>query len=147
MLLIFGLLFMVFIFVVVGLFSGMLLFFIDLPSASLILLSLFFFLVASKSGRVVGRYIKTSFTKDYPYTKAELEGLSAAIKNTIKLLMATGGFGFFTGIIASLAHLGNKQALGPNLAISLLTVLYAIALSFFVFFPTQAWAENKLKDM
>jgi len=147
MLLIFGLLFMVFIFALVQLITGMLLIFIDLSSASLILVSLLFFLFASKSGGVMGRYIKTSFTRNYPYTRQELEGLSSAIKNTVKFLLATGGFGFLIGIVSSLAHLGNKQALGPNLAISLLTVLYAIALGFFVFFPTQAWAENKLKDM
>jgi flagellar motor component MotA len=49
------------------------------------------------------------------------------------------------GLIAALAHLGSPDNLGPNLAISLMTLMYSIVISFFVFFPTQAWAENKIK--
>jgi flagellar motor component MotA len=144
MLLMIGFLFMVFIFAIVGALSGLLNMFIDLPSILLILVPLIFFVFTSKSGNILGMYIKTSFRKDYPYTSSELAALSGAIKNTIKFILAVGGFGFVSGLLACLVNLDNKEMLGPSLALSLLTFLYAIAVSVFIFLPTQAWAENKI---
>jgi flagellar motor component MotA len=108
------------------------------------LVSLFFFLLISKSGNIIGRYIVMSFKKDHTYTKAELEGLSVSVKNTIKFILAVGGFGFLSGLTACLANLGSPERLGPNLAVSLISLTYSIIISFFVFFPLQAWAENKI---
>jgi flagellar motor component MotA len=144
MLLIIGFLFMVFILAVVGALSGMLMMFIDLPSILLILVPLLFFVFTSKSGNILSMYIKTSFKKNYSYAEAELAALSGAIKNTIKFILAAGGFGFASGLLACLVNLDNKEMLGPSLALSLLAFLYAIAVSAFIFLPTQAWAENKI---
>jgi flagellar motor component MotA len=119
--------------------------FIDMPSALLTLVFLFFFFFTSKSGSIIGKYIKSSFKKNYDYTRVELLSLSAAIKNTIKFTLATGGFGFLVGAISSLAVA--RENLGPNIAISLITVFYSIIVSYIVFFPVQAWAENKLNSM
>ena len=88
-----------------------------------------------------------SFKKEHKYTRAELNGLSIAVKNTIKFVLAIGGFGFLFGLIASLAHIGTFERFGPNLAISLITLAYSITVSFFIFFPLQAWAENKANSM
>jgi len=144
MLLIIGFLFMVFILAVVGTLSGLLMAFIDLPSILLILVPLLFFVFTSKSGNILSMYIKTSFKKNYSYAETELAALSGAIKNTIKFILAVGGFGFVSGLLACLVNLENKEMLGPSLAISLLAFLYAIAVSVFIFLPTQAWAENKI---
>ncbi|GBU28226.1 hypothetical protein R84B8_01784 [Treponema sp. R8-4-B8] len=144
MLLIIGFLFMVFIFAIVSILSGVGTIFIDLPSALLILVPLIFFFLTSKSGNILGKYIKASFKKEYTYTETELETLSAALKNTIKFILAVGGFGFMTGLIASLAFLGSSDKLGPNLAVSLISLTYSITISCFVFFPVKAWAENKI---
>ena len=146
MLLIFGFLFMVFIVAAVGILTQALAFFIDLPSFLLILVSLFFFLLISKSGNIIGRYIVMSFKKDHTYTRAELEGLSVSVKNTIKFILAVGGFGFLWGLIASFANLGSPERFGPNFAASLITLTYSIMISYFVFFPLQAWAENKINS-
>jgi len=152
MLIIIGFLFSVFISVLVEGMMGMPLtnssaLFIDFPSALLMLIFLVFFFFTSKSGSIIGKYIKSSFKKNYNYTRAELVSLSVAVKNTIKFTLAAGGFGFLAGLIAVLASLQNKEMLGPNLAISLLTVFYAIIVSYIIFFPVQAWAENKLNAM
>ena len=149
MLLIIGFLFMVlFIFIATGSLSGMGLGqMIDLPSALIVIISLIFFLILSKSGSVIGRYFKTSFTKEHTYTGSELAELLAAIRNTIKFTLGTGGVGFLFGIIAMLMNLADRQMIGPNLAVSLFTVLYSVTISFFVFYPTQAWAENKLASL
>ena len=119
----------------------------DFPSAFLTLAFLFFFFFTSKSGSVIGRYIRSSFKKNYAYTRIELVSLSTAIKNTIKFALGTGGFGFLMGVVGMLKNLEDKDMLGPLFALSLLTVLYSIIVSFFVFFPVQAWAENKLNAM
>jgi len=149
MLLIIGFLFMLFfIFAGVGIVSGMALRqIIDLPSALMVIVPLIFFLILSKNGNIIGRYVKTSFIKAHTYTGSELTGLSAAIKNTNKFILGTGVVCFLFGIISMLMNLQDKQMLGPNLAIALFTVLYSIAISCFVFFPTQAWVENKLNAL
>jgi len=117
---------------------------LDLPAFSLLFVTLLFFLFVSKSGNIILKYIKSSFKKEYVYSILELESLSAAIKNVIKFIIATGILSFITFIIVALAFLGTPEALGPNLAMALISLTYAIAISFFVFFPVQAWAENKI---
>ena len=146
MLLIFGTLFMIFMFVAVGILSQMLTFFLDLPSILLIIIPLVFFLIASKNGNNICKYIVASFKKNHLYTRTELEGIAISAKNTIRFIMGAGGFGFLFGLIASLAHLGSLDRFGPNLAISLMTLTYSISISYFVFFPLQAWAENKINS-
>ena len=152
MLIIIGFLFTVFISVLVGGMTGMngtrhgYAILLDFPSALLIFILLFFFFFASKSGSIIGRYIKSSFKKNYAYTRAELVNLSTAIKNTIKFTLAAGIFGFLFGAIACLG-VGSYAEMGPNVAVSLITVLYAIIVSYLIFFPVQAWAENKLNAM
>jgi hypothetical protein len=148
MLIIIGFLFSVFISVLVSIMSGMYGFLLfDVPSMLLTLVLLLFFLFATKSGSIIGTYIKSSFKKNYAYTRAELVSLSVAIKNTIKFALGTGGFGFLMGVVGMLKNLEDKNMLGPLFALSLLTVLYSIIVSFFIFFPVQAWAENKLNAM
>jgi flagellar motor component MotA len=138
---------MVLIFAIVSILSGVTTIFIDLPSALLILLTLFFFFFTTKSGTILGKYIKTSFKKEYNYSRVELTAISTAVKNTIKFILAVGGFGFMSGLIATLAFIGSMDKIGPNLAVSLMTLTYSITTSFFVFFPVQAWAENKINTL
>ena len=120
---------------------------LDFPSVLLTLVFLFFFLFISKSGSIIGRYIKSSFKKNYVYTRTELVSLSTAVKNIIKFSLATGGFGFLIGVVAALMYLGTPEYLGPNIAVSLMTVFYSIIVSYIIFFPVKAWADNKLNAM
>ncbi|MDR0497906.1 MAG: hypothetical protein LBH42_09850 [Treponema sp.] len=113
----------------------------------MILISLFFFFITSKSGKIIGRYIKTSFKKDHTYTGAELAALSAAVKNTIKFILAAGGIGCMAGLMLAMVNLESKEMLGPTLALCFMSITYSIALGFFVFFPVQAWAENKINTL
>ena len=144
MLLIFGFLFTVFIYAVIGMVAGFLWVLLDPWALILIILPLVFFLFVSKSGKIIGEYITTSFKKDFSYSKSELERLISAIENTIKFILATGVFCFITFAVVSLGHIGAPERLGPSIAISLTSLTYSIAVSFFVFFPTQAWAKNKV---
>ena len=144
MFLLFGFLFMFLFFAIVGILSQSLEMLINLPSILLIFVPLVFFLFISKSGSIIGKYITTSFKRNYTHTRAELEGISVAIKNTNKFILASGGFFCIAFAIISLGYIGDPEKFGPNLAISLTTLTYSIAICYFVFFPTQAWAENKI---
>jgi len=143
MLLIIGFLFMILVLAIVGIFTGMAAVFIDLPSALLVLVPLLFFFFTSKSGKVLGKYIKTSFKKKYTYIGTELKTLSVTVKHAIKFTLALGGFGFLAGGIAALGYLGSLERLGPILALSLLTLTYSIMIICFVFIPLQTWRRLK----
>ncbi|MCL2209314.1 MAG: hypothetical protein FWC19_01565 [Treponema sp.] len=86
----------------------------------------------------MGRYIVSSFKRNYKYSKNELECLSSAVKNIIKFILAAGGFTFAAFAIVSLGHIGAPEKLGVSLGICLSSLTYAIAISFFIFFPLQA---------
>jgi len=144
MFLIFGILFTILIFGVLIMFFHLAPVFINMPSLLFILVFLLFFMFISKSGKVILMYIKTSFKKEYAYTKTELECISLAMKNSIKYTLASGIFGCITFIIVALANLESKEVLGPALAMSLTSIVYSIAISYFIFFPTQVWADNKI---
>ena len=141
-----GFLFFVFVIAFVGIMGGSALWLLDLPSLVMVVVPLALFLFVSKSGGVILGYIKSSFKKDYPYTKPELKSIAVALKNARKLTLAAGGFGFMAGIILALGSLSTPEHLGPHIAVSLISVLYAITISYFVFFPVQAWAENEINS-
>jgi len=147
MILFLGFLFMIFFIAIIGLAGGLPGIFINIPATLLLLAPLVFFLLVSRSGKIINKYISTSFKKNNTYTKTELEQLSSAIKNTIKFILAAGGFCFIACMVISLGYMGSPEQLGPNLANSLLSFTYAIAIGFFVFFPVQAWAENKKNSL
>ena len=147
MLLVLGFLFMVFVYAAIGVIAGFLWVLLDPWALQLVILPLFFFLFITKSGKTIGKYITASFKKDFSYSRTELEALVSAVENTIKFVLATGVFGFITFAVVSLGHIGSPERLGPSIAISLTTLAYSIAISFFVFFPVQAWAKNKINTM
>ena len=147
MILIIGFLFMVLIFAGLSAITGMGPGIIDFPSALLVIIPLVFFFLVTKSGKNIGRYLKSSFRKDHTYTITELKAVCAAADNSVKFIYGIGAFGFLFGIVGALMYLENKEALGPNLAISLITLLYAIGVSAFMFLPLKFWAENKLIEL
>jgi flagellar motor component MotA len=146
MLIIAGFLFAVLFTAFIGAIDGGLYRYINIPSLVIILAPLVFFLCVTKSGGIIIGYIKTSLKRNHEYEQSELESIAAAVKNTVKIIHAAGGFGFMLGLIAVLVNLNTPEAFGRSLSVSLIVVLYSIAISFFVFFPLQAWAENRIKS-
>ena len=144
MFLIFGFLFMVFAYAVIGLVAGFISVLINPWSLLFIIVSMLFFLLISRSGNVIGQYIIKSFKKPQKYTLTELEGLSISLKNTIKFIIFSGLFCFITFAIISLGHIGAPEMLGPSIAICLTSLTYSIGICCFIFFPTLAWVENKI---
>jgi flagellar motor component MotA len=146
MLIIAGFLFAVLFTAFVGAIDGGLYRYINIPSLVIILAPLVFFLCVSKSGGIIIGYIKASLKRDHEYEQAELESIATAAKNTVRIIHAAGGFGFILGLIAVLANINAPEAFGRSLSVSLIVVLYSIVISFFVFFPLQAWAENRVQS-
>lgn len=124
--------------------------FIDYVSFFMIIVPVLFFLIATNSGGIITGYIRSSFTKDYEYGKAELENIAAVAKNTIKVTLAAGVFSFIAGLIYCLAWMDFEDPallshIARYVAVSLISPLYAVMIGFFVFFPLRVWAENKIK--
>ncbi len=146
MLIIAGFLFMIFVLISASGFSNeFIIGIIDFPSLFIIVLPLIFFLIVTKSGKIILAYIKSSFTKDYKYSKSELNRISSAIKSTIKFVMATGLLGFLIGII-NCFYLSEPEYMLVNISVILVTILYSVAISMFVFYPTKVWADNKINE-
>ena len=139
-----GALFAIIFTIFMGFLCGGAVWFVDTVSLVSIILPLVFFSVITKSGKAINTYIKCSFKKDYEYSALELKMIAMSAKNTVKFCNGMGVFGFLIGFIAALAMLSEPHQIGPTIAISLLTLFYAIGISYFIFFPLQIWAENKL---
>ena len=110
---------------------------------------LVFFFCVTKSGGILGGYIKSSFRKNHRYSVTELEGISRSAKNTIKMIFAAGWFAFLTALIVMLGNLNfdypdAAMAFQHGLGISLTSPFYAVVMGYFIFFPLHVWAENKI---
>ncbi|MCL1988485.1 MAG: hypothetical protein FWG64_11040 [Firmicutes bacterium] len=142
-----GTLFMILFFVAAALISGMGVFFVDIIFIVFILVALAVFMWLSASGKIIRTYVKTSLQKDYSYSASEFAQIATACKNTIKFIMGTGFILFMFGLVQLLGRLDTPEVIGIAVAMSLISLLYALAVSFLVFCPLQAWAENKLAEM
>jgi flagellar motor component MotA len=76
----------------------------------------------------------------------ELKRTEIALSLAVKLLLFAGLLGSIIGIISILANLSNKNMLGPNLAISFLTLLYSV-LIVFILLPVQAKVKAMILTM
>ena len=138
-----GLIFTIVYTAIIGIIDGELAWFIDMASLFFILVPLLFFLFITKNGKTIYSYIKTSFKKNRTYSKCELNNIAHAAKNAMKIILASGGFSFLSGLAIMLRRLDGPQMLGPYFSIMITSLLYSIGLSYFSFFPLKVWAEKK----
>jgi flagellar motor component MotA len=108
--------------------SGGLSAFVDLPSIILILSFSIPMLMASgltkdftRGFRIMGQKINTS-------SLLELRKTQTALKLMIKLLLFSGLIGTLTGIVGMSINMHDLSNFMPNLAVSLLTLLYSLLL-------------------
>lgn len=153
MILLIGCLFsVVFIFLMGTTLGGIAGYALDPGSLMFILLPVAFLLCVTSDGKTIGRYIKKSFGKKPQYDEIELKHISAAAKSVVIVVLAAGCFVFLMGNITLLFffEFDNPNAInifGKNLSAGLISLLYAVAIAFFVFYPLRAWAQHKLIDM
>ena len=119
------------------------LFYVDMASLLVILIfgllvSLFFY------GLTPGfLYFKAVFQID-PQPEITRQAVKY-FKNMGAYTLAAGLFGFLTGMIAVLADISDTAKIGPNLAVALITMLYAVILNMVVFIPFRMILERKEK--
>ena len=140
-----GILFTILYTAFVAVIGGELAWYIDAASLVFVLAPIAYFLFITKSGKSICGYVKSSFTKNYAYVEDELDGIAGAAKNAMKVTLAAGGTSFLIGLMIILRRLDDPQILGPYFSVMLVSLLYSVGISYFVFFPLQVWAEHKIK--
>lgn len=125
---------------------------VDIESLLIIAVPLLLFLAITKSGKTICRYIKSSFIKDYDFSKFELVSIKIAAKNGSIFTLAVGLLGFFWGLNSILSHLyfdesGWLGVMMSSIQMNFLVIIYSIAIVAFVLFPLKTWADNKANDV
>ncbi|HNR03259.1 MAG TPA: MotA/TolQ/ExbB proton channel family protein [Bacillota bacterium] len=80
------------------------------------------------------------------WSKIELNKTEIALSLAIKLLLFSGLLGSIIGMISILASLSNLSKIGPNLAVSFLTMLYSV-LFVFILLPVQSKVKAMILSM
>ena len=126
--------------------SGSMAFFVDLPSMLIILAFSLPMLMASGLFPDFIRAFKIMGRKVNVWSMIELNRTEIALRLAIKLLLSSGLLGCIIGIVSMLSTTGGMRNLGPNIAVSLLTVLYSI-LIVFILLPLQAKVKSMILTM
>ncbi|MDC7231620.1 MAG: MotA/TolQ/ExbB proton channel family protein [Spirochaetales bacterium] len=138
------LIFFVLILVALYLFTGAsILIYLDI--ASLLVIALFLTILSiftTRFKRCMG-YYKAVFNPDAD--RDLLEASSRYFGNFTLYTMLVGAVGFLTGIIAMLANLEDTASVGPNLAVALITLLYAALLCLMVFLPFKLSLDSRIR--
>lgn len=125
--------------------SGCVLCFVDIGSLLMVVIPTFFMLIASYSLSEIGRNFSMGFSKGSPRPE-ELKTAIIFFKSMQKYLAISGALGFFTGLIAMLAMLGDPDHIGSGMALALITVLYALILTMAIALPFRTGLEKKLAE-
>ena len=121
------------------------LWFLDIPS--LILTVGFLILGLGISGQlkdfIVG--LKAAYVGKHVLDKVQIEKAEYALDFGIKIVLITGVITALISFVTIMASLDDPSAMGPNLAVATLTVLYGIVLSM-VLLIFKARVHNRLKE-
>ena len=115
--------------------------YLDIPSLLIILffdllISLFFYGMSES-----WQYYKAVFTRESDPLLLN-KGI-AYFRNMTSVTLTAGLLGFILGIIGMLANMKDTAKMGPNLAVALITVLYAGVLIMTVFIPFRIVLEKR----
>lgn len=76
--------------------------------------------------------------------RGELSWADAFFTTMGRYFTMSGLGGFFLGIVIMLKYLADKSMIGPNLAVALLSVLYAILFQLIIVIPMRALIQKKI---
>jgi len=79
------------------------------------------------------------------YSLLELKNIIGAVGAAQKLTICGALFSIIVSIVLILGNLSDYQYIGPNLAVALLTGLYAVIIEFFLI-PLKLNAEKKMNE-
>ena len=113
--------------------------FVNVPSIMIVCGLTFFGLLAS-GRKLIGA---TSALFDKHADEEQLYEASDTFIYAGRLSMASGWVGVLIGLVLMLAHMSDPAAVGPAMAICLLTALYGTILKYFIFNPLSDQLTDK----
>ena len=120
--------------------------FVDLPSLLVILALSAAVLAASGLMGDFFRSFKLMGQKSNTFSAIELRRMKTAVRLAICALLLSGAVGSVMGIVGVLSQVSDISAIGPNCAVALLTLLYAV-IFVFILLPVQAKVRAVLATM
>ena len=118
--------------------------FLDMPSLFLIVGFLILGLGISGQMKYFWLGIKASYVTDKGIEKIQLEKAEYALEFGIKIVILTGIIAALISFITIMGNLDDPSALGPNLAVMILTVLYGIVFSM-ILMVFKARVHNRIE--
>ncbi len=117
--------------------GGSLIWYLDIPSLILVLAILFISLAAGGQFRPFCQAFGLVFRKNYLKKgdiDIQLESIEYALSYAIKSILLGSGFSSIIAFVIVFGHLDQLNLIGPNLAVTVLVLLYAIFLSLLLLF-------------
>lgn len=131
---------------VLALFVSTPLVFIDLPSLMVVLFLTIPILMASGLLTDFVKGFKLMGQKENTFSVIELNRILQANKLAMFSFILSGVIGTLVGTISIMAKLSDVETIGANLSVAILTLLYALVLTFFIL-PVQARVKAILSTM
>ena len=117
--------------------------FINIPSVLIVFGLTFGGLLAS--GKKIITFCSVIFDKHAsPSQLHEAQDTAYAAGN---YAIGSGYVGTLVGVVLMLGSLTDPAAVGPSMAVALLTVLYAVLLKYFIFTPIQGGLEERIEKI
>lgn len=118
------------------------LYFVDFPSLVCILLFVIPVLLVSGMAKDFGRAFLIG-KRDY--TLAQMKKSLESIKMVEKLIACSMGISTITALIIMLGYLSELSAIGPNIAVALITILYGLAIEALLV-PLSTYVQTKITE-
>lgn len=120
--------------------------FIDMPSFLIILIFAVTMLLSTGLLRDFNNAFRLIVRKNAESSVREVRRAIEAVSLTRKVMLAAGGFTVCFSFVLILGGLDDPAALGPSLAVCILTMLYALAFVL-ILLPLESGLRLKLQDM
>ena len=120
--------------------------FVDFPSLLVILGVTVPILLASGLLPDLGKGFRLMTARENPFSLFELKRIRQACHLTQRVLPLAGVMGTLVGLVGMLTHLDDPTKIGPAVAMSLLTFIYAVVM-LFVILPIRAKTETIIDTM
>ena len=111
--------------------------FIDSPSAILVFGGMLGILLLSHEADTWKLFLHFLLQQSRAFSQDDRETLDAFLQTAGRGSLACGGLGTVVGLIIMLGNLDDPAAIGPGMAVALLTILYALLLSELVIRPMR----------
>lgn len=116
----------------------------DLPSLILVPIAPFLFMILSYGWKATGAAFKAPLQAGS--TRRELEASVSFFKSLGAAIWCFGALGSTSGVIALLINLTDRNRVGPNAAVALITAMYAALFSATLVLPFLSAARRRLAE-